>query len=380
MAEFRAHLETLWEICSAAMRGDRFDCGVSDAFADVALPLAERHRVVSLLAAGAPAELRDRLRRRVLALAQQTVRLEHELAALAGRGADAGIGFLVLKGPALARQAYAAPEWRSYDDLDLWVESTDLPAAVRVLEQAGYRRTPELSPRAFACARRAGIDVALRHPESGRLIELSHGWRALAPSRAAACEMVSACGTLALAGSSIRVLSPVHSLLFACAHGAHHRWDRLGWVADVAGLWSRLSPSEREEAWGCARRWGMETRLEVGLRLADDPWGGAPGGPEEARTDSPRAAALVDRVKLGEIGPDSVRAAMAERLPFECDAQDSAWRRWQIRAGWIFRPTLGDVQAVALPAACFPLYWIFRPLRLLFHPWRGDWKRWAGRA
>ena len=362
------------------MRGDRFDCGVSDAFADVALPLAERHRVVSLLAAGAPAELRDRLRRRVLALAQQTVRLEHELAALAGRGADAGIGFLVLKGPALARQAYAAPEWRSYDDLDLWLESTDLSVAVRVLEQEGYRRTPELSPRAFACARRAGIEVALRHPESGRLIELSHGWRALAPSRAAAREMVDACGALALAGSTVRMLSPVHSLLFACAHGAHHRGDRLGWVADVAGLWSRLFPSEREEAWVCARRWGMETRLEVGLRLADDPWGAAAGGHGEARFASPRAAALVDRVKLGEIGPDSVRAAMAERLQFECDAQDSAWRSWQIRARWIFHPTLGDLQAVALPAACFPLYWIFRPLRLLFHPWRGDWKRWAGRA
>ncbi len=362
------------------MRGERFQDDVADDFADVALALAERHRVVPLLAAGAPAGLRERLRRRALALAQQTVRLEHELAALAGRGADAEIGFLVLKGPALARQAYAAPEWRSYDDLDLWVDSADLPAAVRVLEQAGYRRTPELNRRAFVCARRAGIEVALRHPESGRLIELSHGWRALAPSRAAAREMVGACGTLAIAGASIRVLSPVHSLLFACAHGAHHRWDRLGWVADVAGLWGRLSPAERGGACACAQRWGMKTMLALGLRLAGDQFGSALDGLAGSWAALPRVEALVDRVKLDEIGSDSLRASMPGRLRFECDAQDSAGRRWRIRARWMFQPTLGDVQAVALPSACFPLYWVFRPLRLLFHPWRGDWKRWAGRA
>ena len=380
MAEIVSHFETVRRICSAVLRGEEPSSDLPDGFAATALALAERHRVVPLLAVGAPSDLRNNLRRRTLALAQQAVRLEHELASIATRWSSAGIDFLVLKGPALARQAYAKPEWRSYDDLDLWVETIDLPAAIGVLENAGYRRTSVLKASTCACAARAGIEVSLRHPESGRLIELAHGWRALAPSRFAARAMKDSSVSLTIEGVPIRALSPIHSLLFGCAHGAHHRWDRLSWVVDVAGLCWRMTVNEREEACIWARRWGMETVLAVGLRLAAEQLGVEASGTAEKWIASPRVAALVQRVKLEEIGPDSMRVSMIERLSFERDVQDSAWRRWNILARWVFNPTLGDMEAFPLPLGGFPVYWIVRPLRLLIHPWRGEWRKliWNG--
>jgi len=68
---------------------------------------------------------------------------------------------------------------------------------------------------------------------------------------------------------------------------------------------------------------------------------------------------------------------MIARLRFEKDAQDSLWRRLRMMLGWVFWPTLGDLQAVPLPAALFPLYWVIRPVRLLRHPWRRDWRNLA---
>jgi hypothetical protein len=379
MGEPNSGFETVRRCCAAALRGAAGLIVPEADFAVCGLALAERHRVVPLVAAGLSIEARERFRRRVLALAQQTIRLEQELAFLSGILSAAGVEFLVLKGPALARQGYPVPDLRVYDDLDLWIESRDLEAAVRALEADGYRRLEPLRARAAACAWRAGIEVALRHPGRERLIEVAHGWRTLAPTRRAADEIIAAATVLEIAGAQVRAPGPVHALIFACLHGAHHRWDRFSWVADVAGLWLRLSPAERENACAVARRWRVEAMLGLGLRLASEHLGLVLEGRAAALAGAPRVEALFRRVRLEEIGPADARVPMLERLRFERDAQDSALRRLRTMAGWIFTPTLGDIEAVPLPGALYPLYAAIRPLRLLRHPWLRDWQKLAGR-
>jgi hypothetical protein len=338
-------------------------------FAEIALALAERHRVVPLLAAGAPPDLRAALRPRRLALAQSAVRLEAELARLSGLLANAGVPFLLLKGPGLARQAYSAPELRACDDLDLWVGARDFEPALAALFAAGYRRMEPLAARTASCARRAGIEAGLIHPERRRLVEVAHGVRALAPTPRAAREVLGAAAELAIGGAAVRVPAPAHAVLLACLHGAHHCWDRLGWVADVAGLWTRLAPAERAAACAAARRWRVETALGLGLRLAQTHFDLELEGRAAALAAAPRAAALAARAGLERIGRESPRAGMIARLRFERDAQDTAARRLATLAAWIFRPTLGDIEAVPLPPALAPLYAALRPLRLLRHPW-----------
>lgn len=380
MADCAPGFETLRRICAAALRGQTESIGPDADFGAQGLALAERHRVVPVLAAGlAAAEegpgafaggLRDALRRRTLSLAQQMVRLEQELVAIAARLGEAQVDFLLLKGPALARQAYPVQEWRTCDDLDLWVGVHDFGAALRALEAAGYRRSPPADARVAACARRAGIEVGLVHPDHGRLVELSFGPRRLAPTRRAAREVMDAAVAIDVAGRSVRVPAPVHALLLACAHGAHHRWDRLIWVADVAGLWLRLSPEEREGACVIARRWRIETLLGIGLRLARDHFDAAMQGRPEALVARARAEALAGSVRLEAMGFETLRARIRDRWRFECMAQDVAWRRWRLTASGLFTPTLVDIQSRPLPAILYPLYAVLRPLRLrrLFMP------------
>ena len=377
MDEIASGFGTLRRGCAAALRGEDGLVAPEDGFAEHGLALAERHRVVPLLAVAMPAGLRDAVRRRVLALAQQTVRLEQELAAIAAVWSAADVEFLVLKGPALARQAYPVPEWRAYDDLDLWVATCDFDRAVAALERGGYRRQHLLSRRAAACARRAGIEAALVHPERGRLVEVAHGWPALAPTRRAAAEINAAAATLDIAGAGIRVPEPVHALLYACQHGAHHSWDRLSWVADVAGLWLRLGPTGHVQACETARQWRMTTMLGLGLQLAAKHLGLQLENPAAALAALPRVRALSARVRLEAVGAGPERAAMLDRLRFARDAWDTAGQRLRMIAGWIFTPTLGDIEARPLPEALYPLYALLRPLRLLRHPWRRDWRQLA---
>lgn len=373
MAEAAPGFNALRRIVAGVLRGETKPVEPEAGFAALAPALAERHRVVPLLAAGAPAGLREPMRRRWLALAQMTVRLDRELAEIQAILSAAGVGFLVLKGPGLARQAYAAPDQRACDDLDLWVSARQAAAAVRALEAAGYRRTPPMNTRTAACARRVGIEAALVHPERGRLVEVAHGHRALAPTTRAAREVLLATVEFDVAGAAIVSPKPVHALLLACVHGAHHRWDRLGWVADVAGLWMRLAPAERTEACTTARRWHITTMLGLGLRLAAENLALPLTGEAAALAAAPRVTSLASRVGLEAIGHDSPRARMIDRIRFERDAQDSVLRRLRILAGWILVPTLGDIASVPLPAALVPLYALIRPLRLLRHPWLREW-------
>ena len=377
MTEPAAGFGMLRRGCAAALHGAPGTVAATGGEERCGLALAERHRVVPLLIAGLAAPEQEPFRRRALALVQQTVRLEQELAAIAAVWSAADVEFLVLKGPALARQAYPVPEWRAYDDLDLWVATCDFDRAVAALERGGYRRQHPLSRRAAACARRAGIEAALVHPERGRLVEVAHGWPALAPTRRAAAEMTTAAVTLEIAGVRIRAPGSVHALLYACQHGAHHSWDRLSWVADVAGLWLRLGPTGHVQACETARQWRMTTMLGLGLRLAAEHLGLQLENPAAALAALPRVRALSARVRLEAVGAGPERAAMLDRLRFARDARDTAGQRLRMIAGWIFTPTLGDIEVRPLPEALYPLYALLRPLRLLRHPWRRDWRQLA---
>lgn len=366
----------LREACAAALAGRLGSVALRDGVrAAELLALAERHRVVPLCAAGLVEEDRAPFRRRVLALAQQMTRLEQELGRIAAIWQGAGVEFLVLKGPALARQAYPLPEWRVSDDIDLWVPARELEKAVAALEKNGYEPWSPLPPRVAACARRAGIETALRHPRDERLIEVGQGTDALAPSRRAAADMRARAAALEIGGRSVRAPHPLHALLHACRHGAHHAWDRLAWVADAAGLWQTLSAEERGEVCALARAWRQETILGIGLRLAREHLGSRLSGPAEALAEAGAARKLAARVRLEDIGPEPTRRPMLERLLFERDAMDLARQRWRMMAGWALIPTLGDMEAVPLPPALYQLYHLIRPLRLLRHPWRSEWRK-----
>ncbi len=68
------------------------------------------------------------------------LQLERRLLEVTPSLQDAGIEFLVLKGPAVARAFYPDPSWRSFGDLDLLVSTADWQAACIALATAGFRR------------------------------------------------------------------------------------------------------------------------------------------------------------------------------------------------------------------------------------------------
>ncbi len=369
------NFNTLCRICSAVIHGRSEVVQADTLSSGNLLSLAERHRVVAMLASRVTCAGSRGIQRRALILGCQSVRFEKELKQISCAFSEANLSWMVLKGPALSRQAYQDPLMRTYDDLDIWVSRAQVDAALSVFYKIGYQPISSVGNRHFTCVRRAGIEFSLMHPEHNRLVELVYSPASLMTGNRVMRSLYKNCIKLDLGGFHIPAPMPLHAFLLAALHGAHHGWDRLLWLVDLAGLWIRFSPAECEDCCRLAQAWNMSTPVGLGLKLATDYLDLNVQGRAAVLINQPRVKRLAEIVGLDRIKPDSPRTPMPERLWMEGAVQDSRMAFLKLMAHRLFVPSLADIQRVPLPPMLYPLYTFIRPIRLLRHPWLSRWRQ-----
>ena len=319
---------------------------------DPLLAAARRHRVVGLLRAGGDARCAgESWRVAAYGQALHSARCAAEAARVfAALDAAAGPALLV-KGPALAAQAWPDPGLRAFDDLDFRCPSDAFPAVCSTLGREGYR--PELDDeRRRSHYWHFGWGMAFVHPDGFR-VEVNH--RFFPPQYPWPRRLPSGVGAapLALDGAVVRAPSPALHLLLSCHHALWHGGERLAWIADIAGLLARHPEAfvlARAVAPGFARR-----ALLAGVGLADSLF-----GPESVHARPPVSAA--ERLFLEQLRRDrGVNDAERRWLHRSLLSTFERARYAARRAG---TPGDGDFRRLRLPPALRPLYWLYRPLRL----------------
>jgi len=238
------------------------------------LQLAEEHGVIGQLAAflndrnapAAPSEFKETLLERQRTQNFQTLRLTAELLRLLELFRAQGIPALVIKGPVLAAQAYNDPSMRGYGDLDLLVRQRDIRRATEFMIASGYQAAVSFSA---IDARKIPGQYLFSKPDSDLLVELHNDLTLRYFPHPLPIEDFFA--------RQIRVRLDAHEipapcmedeLVLICIHGAKHFWERLSWIADVAGLVLRQTSIDWERAGSSARAVQAEHLLHTGLRLA----------------------------------------------------------------------------------------------------------------
>jgi hypothetical protein len=240
------------------------------------MALADDHGVMPLLAAAlhrlrderVPDEIRAEIIERQRAQLFFTLRMSAELFRLIDRFAAQNIGLLVVKGPALAMQAYGDAAMRSYGDLDLVVRHADIASATRVMIDAGYEA--HIPSSAIAAGKIPG-QYMFRQREAKLLVEL-HNDRTMRyyPRALPIEELFARQVAVAMDGRDVPAPCVEDHLVLICIHGAKHFWERLQWIADVAALVARQPGLDWRRATESASQVGAETMLHAGLRLAVD--------------------------------------------------------------------------------------------------------------
>src|SRR2546425_893794 len=265
--------------------------------------LAEEHGVIGHLAAclrkleedsvppGIGQALADRRRAQVFF----SLRLTAELFRLLESFASEAIGVLVVKGPVLAVQAYGDPAVRSYGDLDMLVRQRDIRRATELMSAAGYVAAVSLS--AIDAGKIPG-QYLFSKPDSKLIVEL-HNDRTLRyfPRRLPLEEFFARQIRVCVDGHDAPALSVEDELVLICIHGAKHFWERLMWVADVAGLVTRETGIDWGRVADLAKALGAERMLHAGLHLATNVLGAQMPRKAQATVKADAAAArLADQV------------------------------------------------------------------------------------
>jgi hypothetical protein len=340
---------------------------------DELLRLAEHHGVLPLVARnliahahGLPLEVEQSLRTAFDANARRNLWFASELVRIADQFEKKQLRTIPYKGPVLAESAYGDVALRNFGDLDFLISPADFERAKQALGELGYRPSKEFSPAVERFWLRNGYERAFDSAAGKYLVELQWG---LLPRLYAIDlrmeELLARSGRRALGGHDMARLSAEDSLLVLCLHAAKHLWMRLIWICDIAETlrtqvvdWplfrARASELRVLRMIGVSF-WLVQTLLSFEL----------PGPAQEIADGDSRVR------KLGE----EVAARLARSATY--DFESTEYFRWILklrerrrdRARYLWRltwtPGEGDIAAVRLPEALFPLYRVVRAVRLM---------------
>lgn len=278
-----------------------------------------------------------------------------------------GISAIPFKGPTLTMLAYGDLAWREFTDLDILVDEHDLVKVGELLISAGYQPRMALSLLSDSVFTGIEREFYFTSARTGTLIDLQ--WRLsssilpfdLSIERIRQNQIMVFPG-----GKPIVTLGLEDLLLYLCAHGARHYWERLGWIADVARLITRNPQLDWNLAMAKARASKCERVLLHSLLLAQDLMGARlPSAIDQLiRTDSNSfaLASMIVRAFSQPLG--STRSKFTLHNYF-LKLQHRPTNQFRHLLRLIFKPTIIDWEFWALPFSMTFLYPFVRIIRLI---------------
>jgi hypothetical protein len=258
---------------------------------------------------------------------------------------------------------------RVFTDLDVLVREADAPALGEVLAARGYVSHLSLERAQQRWLMQSDNELMWRHPDRLRLVDVH--WSLMPRGYSFTPDDTgpfSARSTVRLGALRVPTLGLEATLLFLLLHGMKHDFDALGWLCDIAEL-IRSSPAldwDAVLAWSSPR--GRRRFVDIGLMLVHELLEAPVPGRVLARG---RADSQVARFAL-ELGRGLFRTESGHGTALEAAFGLAYFRAMALRSDrlryvhdTLLRPTSHEWQAVPLPEALRPLYYLIRPARLL---------------
>jgi predicted nucleotidyltransferase len=297
----------------------------------------------------------------------RTLETAEELASVARTLQSHGIRFALFKGAAVSLQLYERLAAREYNDLDLIVPLADVARAEELLSVRGYR--PAFADRRFrrffqghqgqTALRREGgtVDLDLHWTFSGSFLPFPLRDR----------EIWDRLTSVSVAGVEVPTLAPADTVLLLAGHGTKEGWRSLMWLRDFAFAVERWRDLDWAEIHRCGRRNGCGDSVLLACVLAEQVLAtSVPSALAQAVVTNPRVAALADALAT-RLREGNLDKRHLDDLAL-CDRRVD---RWRAGLGFALAPTPGDFDALPLPRALWPAYYLLRPMRLMSKAVRG---------
>jgi hypothetical protein len=352
------------------------------------LDMADRHHVLPLVAHTLrthcsevmPAWLIEHLRVYALAVGLRNAYMTRELLALLDVFQRAGVSALPFKGPVLAWSVYGDISLRQFSDLDVLIRACDVEHAKNLLVDRGYRLDPPLNARQRMYLR--GLtgqreNTYLRSRSEHHFVRATDNVTvdlhlALADPyirfSMSARNLLRRSEEVKLQDVPVRTLSSEDTLLMLCLNGAKDGWARLQRTCDVAAVLQARPAIDHNLVLARAREVGAARMLRVSLLLARDLTAAHLPEPLERDLAGDAAArSIAQQVCLHlfdrrEHRPELSLAYARSYVRTRERIRDRLWFYLHLA----LTPGVSDWSVVSLPSSLSVLYYLMRPLRLVW--------------
>lgn len=275
-----------------------------------------------------------------------------------------GINAMAFKGPALSMSAYGNVTMRQYGDLDILIQRRDIEKCLELLSKRGY--TPEITLKHsnletfYHCVNVIGLQKGS--------IRVEIHWELLSKNYAIdwnETDLWSHNETITINNHSVNMLSFQNHLLYLCAHGSKHLFERLEWVCDI----DRIVRSQKQVDWETlileAQTLGIERMLLLGLTLAQRFF---------SLTLPPDLSQKIEAdQQIERLISEIISIHYSEKKQEK--SYSTFWLLWQMREKLrdrlrfayrgLFAPKFDDFKFIQLPTQLSFLYPLIRPYRLI---------------
>jgi hypothetical protein len=278
---------------------------------------------------------------------------------------EAAIPVISFKGPALALTAYGDLTLREFHDLDLLVHPADMVRAKDILLRTGYTLwTPVLGDSEQALLRSSNRQLRFTHPIRGTTVDLHWGLLHEMFSFQLELDDVFASAKLEQREEvTFLALSPEHSLLYLCAHGAKNCWAHLSELCDIAAQVRGNAELDWEECIRLAESSGCDRLLKHALLLAEHVLRiHLPEAAKQYCTEDEDAMSLSKTAERFLYPPTP---GYWRTLQYHLAFAKTPRERARFIVSRVFAPAEPDWDRIRLPRQLFFLYYLIRPLRFL---------------
>lgn len=329
------------------------------------LPLLYQH-LTSVCPQSVPAPILNSLKDEFRENSQSCLYLFSELRKVVRLFAEQGVSSVVFKGTVLAAAVYGDIGLRQAGDIDILIERRNFGLAKQLLNSAGYKMEPELTRSQESAHLRFHCEIQFI-AAGGRVVDLHWGLSPKSfPFDLDPSQVIQRAKPVSIQSTSLLTFSPEDMILYLCFHGSKHYWSRLEWISSLAEFIRNNEGIEWSEVTTRAKESHSLRMLKVGLLLAH----------HLSQVDVPKSVFL-DAEAL-----EPARRCAAEfrsRLFAQDLSTPSAFQmfRYNLKlmdrkrdavAGFLrslLEPTISDWHELTLPRSLYPLYYLFRPFRLL---------------
>jgi len=299
-----------------------------------------------------------------LRIAQQNMLMSAELLKIMTLFDQNGVDAMAFKGPILSAFAYGSVTMRQYGDLDILIKKQEIQTCLALLITQGYHPEIELNKNTLETFYNC-VNVIGLHKGS---IRIEIHWELLSKNYAIDWDEEKLWlknQTVLINRHPVPTLTFENHILYLCAHGSKHLFERLEWVSDI----ERSIRSQKHVDWQHllkeAKELGVQRMLFLGLALS------------KLFFELPLPQEIIKKVEADPQVETLVQKVIS--IHYSEQKQEKSystfWLLWQMRENLsdrlrfayrgLFAPKFDDFVFIQLPKQLSFLYPLIRPYRLI---------------